>query len=342
MAMLQNYKCLSEREFVFEKHKLIPIRFEDRHLIREWRNQQIAILRQKEPLTAEKQNTYFEQVVAKLFEEERPPQLLFSFLEHGKLVGYGGLVHIDWESRNAEVSFLTSPERAKDVQQFVQDWMIFLKILKKIASHELNFVKIYTYAYDLRPHLYKPLTSSGFVEEARLKHHINVDGKFVDVLIHSCFLESVTFRMAKQEDAQLYFNWANDPEVRKNSFHTNPISYEDHVKWFNSKLISGKCYFYLFSNIQGVPVGQVRIDSHPEETIIGISLDSAFRGKDLSRKLLKMATTDYLERHPNEKISAYVKSENISSYKSFLAASFKEVQSVNIEGSKSFKLIKEK
>jgi RimJ/RimL family protein N-acetyltransferase len=342
MGMLQNYKCLSEREFAFEKFKLIPIRFEDRHPIREWRNQQIAVLRQKEPLTTEKQNAYFEQVVAKLFEEEWPPQLLFSFLEDGKLVGYGGLVHIDWESKNAEVSFLTRTDRAVDAEQFVADWIIFLKILKKIASQELNLVKIYTYAYDVRPHLYKALTNSAFAEEARLKHHIAIAENFVDVLIHSCFLDRVTFRMATQEDALLYFNWANDAEVRKNSFHSNTISYEDHVRWFNKKLISGKCSFYLFSNIQGVPVGQVRIESSLEETVIGISLDSAFRGKDLSRKLLKMATNDYLTRHPTEKISAYVKHENISSYKSFLAASFKEVQSVSIEGSKSFKLIKEK
>lgn len=340
--MVQNYKCLSEHEFVFEKYKLIPIRFEDRHLIREWRNQQIAILRQEEPLTTEKQNAYFEQVIAKLFGEEKPPQLLFSFLEDDKLIGYGGLVHIDWKSKNAEVSFLTSTGRVGDASQFIGDWTIFLRILKKIASHELNFVKIYTYAFDMRPNLYKALTSSGFVEEATLKDHVAIDGKFVDVLIHSCFLDSVTFRMATQEDALLYFNWANDADVRKNSFHTNEISYDDHVRWFSAKLISGKCFFYLFSNIQGVPVGQVRIESHPEETIIGISLDRAFRGKDLSKKLLKLATTDYLDRHPTEKISAYVKYGNISSYKSFIAASFKEVQPVSIEGTKSFKLIREK
>jgi len=342
MGMLQNYKCLAGREFVFEKYKLIPIRLEDRHLIREWRNQQIAILRQKEPLTAEKQDAYFEQVIAKLFEEKEPAQLLFSFLEDGILIGYGGLVHIDWESRNAEVSFLTNTQRTNNLDQFIDDWIHYLTILKRIASQDLNFVKIYTYSYDMRPHLYVALEKSAFVEEARLKQHVIVDEKFVDVLIHSCFLDSITFRMATQEDAMIYFDWANEVEVRKNSFHTNTISLEDHVKWFNTKLISGKCSFYLFSTIDGIPVGQVRIDAYPEETIIGISLDRAFRGKALSSKMLKMATTAYLSKHPTEKISAYIKCENISSYKSFIAANFKEVQSVSIAGSKSFKLIKEK
>jgi RimJ/RimL family protein N-acetyltransferase len=340
--MLQNYKCLTEREFVFERYKLIPIRFEDRHLIREWRNQQIEILRQKEPLTVEKQDSYFEQVVAKLFQHERPTQLLFSFLEDEKFIGYGGLVHIDWESRNAEVSFLTNTERTVDTEQFVSDWTIFLRILKRVASQELDFIKIYTYAFDTRPLLYKALENSSFVQEARLKIHVLVKEKRVDVLIHSCFLDSIKFRMAAKEDAILYFNWANDVEVRKNSFITNKISYEEHVKWFNNKLVSEKCFFYLFSNIEGIPVGQVRIESYDEETVIGISLDRAFRGKSIGGKMLKMATTDYLDRHPTGKISAYIKCENISSYKSFIAADFKEVQSVSKEGSKSFKLLKEK
>jgi RimJ/RimL family protein N-acetyltransferase len=340
--MLQNYKCLSEREFVFDRYKLVPIRYEDRHLIREWRNQQISILRQNEPLTEEKQDAYFEQIISNLFNEENPAQLLFSFLEDDKLIGYGGLVHIDWVSKNAEVSFLNSTDRSIDLDQFVQDWTIYLATLKKIASHELNFVKIYTYAYDLRPYLYKALSSSAFVEEARLKHHVVVDGKFIDILIHSCFLDSITFRMATQEDAMLYFNWANDVEVRKNSFHTTAISYEEHIRWFNAKLISGKCFFYLFSNIEGVPIGQVRIETYPEETVIGISLDGMFRGKGLSVKILRMATSHYLNWHPNEKIFAYIKCRNISSYKSFVAANFKEVQIVNIEGSESFKLMKEK
>lgn len=340
--MLENYKCLSEREFVFEKYKLIPIRFEDRHLIREWRNHQISALRQKEPLTAEAQDTYFDKVVAKLFEVEKPPQLLFSFLDDGKLIGYGGLVHIDWESRNAEISFLTNTDRTTDSNRFVGDWINYLRILKRIASQELNFAKIYTYAYDMRPHLYQALTQSGFIEEARLKRHILIDEKFVDVVIHSCFLDSIVFRMAIQEDVTLYYNWANDIEVRKNSFHTDSISYEDHVRWFNTKLISGKCFFYLFLNIEGIPVGQVRIESYSEETLIGISLDREFRGKGLSTKMLNMASAHYLNSHPEEKISAYIKCENTSSYKSFIAANFKEVQSISIKGSKSFKLIKEK
>ena len=185
--MTRRYKTLSQQEFIDGNYKLIPVRDVDKYAIMQWRNEQIDILRQKEPLTKEKQELYFRNVVDKLFEEEKPNQLLFSFLENDLLIGYGGLVHIDWESRNGEISFVTKTERNYNKQQFINDWKEYLKILKIVAGINLNFKKIYTYAYDIRPHLFYALNESGFIEEARLKNHILIKDKFYDVLIHSRF-----------------------------------------------------------------------------------------------------------------------------------------------------------
>ena len=57
-----------------------------------WRNEQIYHLRQAKPLTAEDQKNYFSNVVSKLYDQEKPAQILFSFLKDGKCIGYGGLV----------------------------------------------------------------------------------------------------------------------------------------------------------------------------------------------------------------------------------------------------------
>ena len=46
-----------------------------------------------------------------------------------------------------------------------------------------------------------------------------------------CFL-----REAKWEDMEQLFLWANDKEVRKNSFSMEPISYEEHQEWYEKKL----------------------------------------------------------------------------------------------------------
>lgn len=67
---MPNYKCLTKQEFSSGEYKLVPIRFEDRYKIMKWRNEQIYHLRQKEPLTIDQQDAYFENVVAKLFDKE--------------------------------------------------------------------------------------------------------------------------------------------------------------------------------------------------------------------------------------------------------------------------------
>lgn len=335
-----NYKCLKQKVFNLGTFSLVPLRCEDKFEIMKWRNQQMDILRQNVPLTIEKQELYFATIVNNLFSQDRPLQLLFSFLENDILIGYGGLVHIDWESKNAEVSFITATERNLAKEQFLIDWKIYLDLLKKVADTHLNFVKIYTYAYDIRPNLFIALNESGFIEEARLKKHIAINNKLCDVLIHSFFLEPISFRMAERDDAMLYFNWANDQDVRRNSYDRKTIKYEEHCNWFYSKLSSNKCYFYLFFNVNNIPIGQVRIDKDENETTIGVSVERLFRGKAFATKMLIMATRDYLSKHPKEIIFAYIKHDNIASYNSFISAGFIEQEIIIKGGFMSYKLLK--
>ena len=48
-------------------------------------------------------------------------------------------------------------------------------------------------------------------------------------------------REAIIEDIDILCKWANDPLVRQNSFSTEKIRYEDHVKWFN-RVLKGDNY----------------------------------------------------------------------------------------------------
>jgi RimJ/RimL family protein N-acetyltransferase len=151
--------------------------------------------------------------------------------------------------------------------------------------------------------------------------------------------EKIHFRSADKGDVDLYFNWANDEEVRKNSFSTDKVIYENHVKWFNSKLDLENYHFYLFQNEENIPVGQVRIVQGPE-TIIGISIDKNFRGKSLGAEMLKQACTDFLLKNTSEIIAAYIKIENKASYSIFKKAGFRNEEIVMEQGFKSYKLYK--
>lgn len=177
------YKAISKQTFTREKFSIVPIRFEDQFNIMKWRNEQIYHLRQNEPLTVQDQENYFKNIVTKLFDQEQPDQILFSYLEKDKCIGYGGLVHINWVDKNAEISFIMNTDLEKYF--FQKHWGIFLNLIEKVAFEELQLHKIFTFAFDLRPHLYETLSKSAFAEETRLKEHCFFNGKYIDVVIHS-------------------------------------------------------------------------------------------------------------------------------------------------------------
>jgi RimJ/RimL family protein N-acetyltransferase len=147
-----------------------------------WRNEQIYHLRQMSPLTIEDQDKYFKIIIQKTFDLEQPNQILFSFLENDILIGYGGLVHINWLDKNAEISFIMNTLLEK--KRFHEIWTAYINLIEKVAFQELKLHKIYTYAFDLRPHLYDFLLSVGYEQEARLKEHCFFDNNFLDVVIH--------------------------------------------------------------------------------------------------------------------------------------------------------------
>ena len=153
--------------------------------------------------------------------------------------------------------------------------------------------------------------------------------------------ENIHFRFATEEDAELYFNWANDDLVRKNSYNQKKLIYSDHLKWFQAKLRSQECFFYLFLNAKNEAIGQVRIDKVDNEVVIGISVDERSRGKSYSPEMLMQACNDYLKNHPQAVIYAYIKTDNMASLNSFRKAGFTSEAIVTEYGIKSYQLHKQ-
>ena len=152
-----------------------------------------------------------------------------------------------------------------------------------------------------------------------------------DVRSHylALFNSSVTIREATIDDAKLFFEWANDPVVRQMAFHTEPIPWENHIKWFNTKVKSPKSHLLLcYHGLE--PIGQVRFDIlDGDEAEIDISIDKDQRGKGYGRAMLNAAIEyEYLMNNVSSFISE-VKHENLSSNKLFLTCGFHLQKSYN-------------
>ena len=180
---MRNYKVLQHSVFAKNGYKILPIRSEDRYDIMQWRNEQLYHLRQDKPLTKDCQDHYFDKVIPVLFDQEKPSQLLFSFLKDDQLIGYGGLVHINWADRNAEISFIMDTKLEN--LEFEHIWSKYLGLIEELAFNKLDLIKLYVYAYDLRPHLYTILLNNNYFLDARLKNHCIFNGESKDVVIHS-------------------------------------------------------------------------------------------------------------------------------------------------------------
>lgn len=333
MEFINQYKLLNQNAFQIDEYRIVPIRYEDRMLIMQWRNEQMYHLRQARRLTEADQENYFQNVVAKLFDQEQPEQILFSYLEKEDCIGYGGLVHINWVDKNAEISFIINTNLEK--AGFHKHWGIFLNLIEQVAFKELQLYKLYTYAFDLRPHLYAAIEAKGYEKEAVLKEHCFLGGLYKDVVIHSKIDRKITTRKAKKEDKQTTFLWANDAVVRENSFHTELIPYEIHSAWFEKKILDTNCDYYI-CEVDKKPAGWVRFDTQENHTTVGFLIDKEYRGKKLASTFLKNCCDEFRKKSVNT-ICAYIKKDNKASIKSFEKAGFLFSKEIEINGCKALK-----
>ena len=111
-------------------------------------------------------------------------------------------------------------------------------------------------------------------------------------------------RPATSADCDQYFEWANDPEVRANSFNQEPIPHDAHVRWFYQKLDFKDQLWVLTKSISNtthfgdsgcececdhIPVGQIRLQQSIDCTEIHYSIAKEHRGQGNGRRMIQMA-----------------------------------------------------
>lgn len=322
------YKCLKNSVYSFNEFKIVPIRYNDRFIIMNWRNEQMYHLRQNKPLTEKDQNDYFNHIVNDLFNQDKPTQILFSLLKNNNFIGYGGLVHINWVDYNAEISFLI--QKNLEIYYFEKYWSLFLTFIKKIAFDDLNFKKVYTYAFDVRPHLYKILENNNFIQEAVLEDHCLIENQFKNVVIHS-FFNKLKLRKVEKKDLNKTFEWCNDKRIRRYSFNQIEVPFKEHKKWFLEKIQNENSLFYILENSLGTEIGSVRVDKTndtPIEFEISYLIDVLFQGYGIGKLALELLEKEVKFSVGKEFIhlKGIVKSTNIPSLKTFRSLNYSEIK----------------
>lgn len=155
-------------------------------------------------------------------------------------------------------------------------------------------------------------------------------------VLHQTPADELRLRPACPDDVGLYFNWANEPEVRRQAIQAEPISWKSHQKWFSNKLTDSQSR--LFVLLAGaLPVGQIRFDRQGEEAQIDYSLDALVRQRGWGAQLVAMGTALFQQTDPI-RIRADVKVENHSSRAVFARLGFDKSESAQGGGYISFYL----
>ncbi|MDD2972483.1 MAG: GNAT family N-acetyltransferase [Lachnospiraceae bacterium] len=147
-------------------------------------------------------------------------------------------------------------------------------------------------------------------------------------------------RKVTREDMDLLYDWANDLSVRANAFSTDPISYENHVAWFQARLEDPDTVMYIFI-FDDRPVGQIRLDLEGGEAEIDYSIATPYRGKGYGQKMLALLEVVVQEFLPQiHTLTARVKLENQPSKHAFLKAGFLEDGLEEVKAQTCIRLIK--
>ena len=136
---------------------------------------------------------------------------------------------------------------------------------------------------------------------------------------------------ATDSDEALLLRWANESEVRANSFSPHTISETDHHRWFKEGIDNSNRLLFIAREISGCPIGQVRFDLQQDEANgdireaqVDLSLDRCARGHGYASSIVRLGL-QAMEKCWGSKTEAVaeVLESNTASNNCFAKAGFK-------------------
>lgn len=159
-----------------------------------------------------------------------------------------------------------------------------------------------------------------------------IDGQGAQRVLQKLMDLSVNLRPVASEDCKLLWEWANEKEVRTFSFSSEPILWETHLQWFESKIRDPHCKIYIATDFSGDPLGQVRYDIQDKEAVVSVSVSPNHRGKNLGKQVLSLSSKMIRKKFAINRIHAYIKNQNERSIRVFKQAGYRLVGNCNING----------
>lgn len=129
-----------------------------------------------------------------------------------------------------------------------------------------------------------------------------------------------SLRPARADDCMRVLDWANDPEARRASFHSEPIPEQTHRHWFDAALAGARRLYIV--ELAGVPAGVARLDAAgPGTAEASLNIAPEHRRRGLAGPVL----AELVERAAEAgygTVVARIRTDNPASRKAFARAGF--------------------
>ncbi len=185
------------------------------------------------------------------------------------------------------------------------------KISKYLGHYTINFNN------NLKKKFINIFNKEDKLFKLKINSYLSIDNYGASRFIYKNILDlnnkEIILKNSEYKDILIYYRWVNEPIAVKQSMRNRKLSFDEHLKWFKSRL-KKKFMYILYHN--DLPLGQIRLDkihSSKNEYLLDYSVDFDFRGRGLGKILIILAIKKMLSDLKTLTILAYVKTQNLSS-----------------------------
>ena len=143
---------------------------------------------------------------------------------------------------------------------------------------------------------------------------------------------------ATADDCRSVWEWADAPEVRAASFHSDPIPWEEHRRWFFERLNDPQTILWIAHEAaspgggKGQAIGIVRFALDQDEAVISVAIAPERRGLGLGPTAVVRASRQLFRETSTALIHAYIKPDNAPSLAAFFNAGYHRREPVEVYG----------
>ena len=128
---------------------------------------------------------------------------------------------------------------------------------------------------------------------------------------------NIILRNSTMDDAAMLLDWRNDEDARKQSFNTDVVPLENHLKWLAAVLANPSRQLFV-AEADGVPAGTIRADKDADgSSELSWTVAPEMRGRGIGKAML-VAACELLSGD----LTTQVKTENAASMSMALSVGF--------------------